>query len=241
MSNPAHVLAHALRRLGGSEADASLRQAAWVARCVGRGEGAPLRQADVAALADALETRAVSRDTVIFRGGQGGAGVWIIREGRVELSVGSGRRRAVIHVLRPGDVDGDIQLLLDMPMPYTARTLTDATFLYLSGEDFEAVVQRHPGITRRWMSSIAMRLAASQTRILGLLGKSLTEQVARLLLDEAVDGTVELTQRTIAAMLGAQRPSLNKVLKVLESDNLIAIGYGAVEITDQHGLAKRTG
>jgi CRP-like cAMP-binding protein len=87
--------------------------------------------------------------------------VWIIRKGRVELSVGSGRRRAVVHVLRPGDVDGDIQLLLDMPMPYTARTLTDATFLYLSREDFEVAVQRHPGIARRWMFSIAMRLAAS--------------------------------------------------------------------------------
>ncbi|WP_372449017.1 cyclic nucleotide-binding domain-containing protein [Qaidamihabitans albus] len=47
----------------------------------------------------------------------------------MELSAGSGRRRAVVHVLQPGDVDGDIQHLLGMPLPYTARALEDATVL----------------------------------------------------------------------------------------------------------------
>lgn len=178
---------------------------------------------------------------MIFNVGQRGAGVWIVREGRVELAVGSGRRRAVVHILRPGDVDGDIELLLDMPMPYTARALTHATCLHLDGAGFERLIRQNPTIARRWLSSVALRLSTSQTRILGLLGHSLTEQVARLLLDEATDGTVELTQRTIAAMLGVQRQSLNKILKELEEDKLIATGYGTITIVDEHGLAKRAG
>lgn len=100
-----------------------------------------------------------------------------------------------VRILRPGDVDGDVQLLLDMPMPYTARALTEVTYLYLSAPAFDALVQQKPTIARRWMSSIALRLATSQARILGLLGRSLTEQVARLLLDEAAEGKVTLTQR----------------------------------------------
>jgi CRP/FNR family transcriptional regulator, cAMP and macrophage regulator len=236
---PAGALGRVLRRVGGTPADASVRQAAWIARCVGRGEAAPLRQTDVTALADVLQARAVARDAVLFRNGQRSAGVWIVRDGRVELSVGSGRRRVVVHLLQAGDVDGDIQLLLDMPMPYTARALTDSTCLHLADTDFDALLRHSPPLARRWMSSIAMRLATSQNRILGLLGKSLTEQVAKLLLDEAVNGTVALTQRTLSAMLGVQRPSLNKIVKDLENDNLITVGYGTIKINDGAALAKR--
>jgi CRP-like cAMP-binding protein len=199
----------------------------------------------VHALADVLNTQSAPRDTVIFRAGAPTTGVWIVREGRIELSVGSGPRRAIVHVLRAGDIDGDIQLLLGMPMPYTARALTDSTLLFLHGSDFDALVQHHPAVARRWMSSIALRLASSQHRVLGLLGKSLTEQLARLLLDETGDAkgaqTVELTQRTMAAMLGARRPSLNKLLKQFEEDGLVEPGYGTIKIVDRDQLARLAG
>ena len=54
----------------------------------------------------------------------------------------------------------------------------------------------------------------------------------------ADDGRVTLPQRTLAAMLGVQRPSLNKVLKDLERDGLIRIGYSAIDILDPGRLAR---
>lgn len=36
----------------------------------------------------------------------------------------------VVGVLRPGDVDGDIAMLLGIPLPYTARAAEAATCLY---------------------------------------------------------------------------------------------------------------
>ena len=244
-STPITALGHALRALGGdhrqNDLDARVRRAAWVARCVGRGKDAPLTSADVSALATTLRSEQVERGGVLFTGGQPTAGVWIVREGRVELSVRTGRRRVIIHVLRPGDVDGDLPLLLDTPLPYTARALTETTCLFLAKTDFESLLATHPAIARRWLSSVAARLATSQARILALLGRSLTEQLARLLLDEAVDGQVPLPQRTLAAMLGVQRPSLNKVLKELERDGLIAVHYAAIEVRDPNGLAAHTG
>ncbi|MCA1675743.1 MAG: Crp/Fnr family transcriptional regulator, partial [Actinobacteria bacterium] len=190
-------------------------------------------------LAATLKQHRIERDTVVFHGGQPTSGVWIVQHGRVELSVGSGRRRTVVGVLRPGDVDGDIQLLLDMPLPYTARALGDATLLALVADDFEHLLATSLPIARRWLSSVAGRLAASQMRLLGLLGRTLTEQVARLLLDEAVDGQVALPQRTLAAMLGVQRPSLNKILKELEREGLVAVRYAAIDILDPDRLTKR--
>ena len=164
-------------------------------------------------------------------------GVWILRSGSVAVSVGSGRKRSVIHVLREGDVDGDIQLLLDMPMPYTARALTPVQYLYLGSDDFDRLIHRNAMISRRWMSSIAMRLATSQSRILALLGHSLEDQVARLLFDESEHGAVQLTQATIAAMLGAQRPSVNKVLRSFEDRRLVTLSYGTITVNDRDALA----
>jgi CRP-like cAMP-binding protein len=223
----------------GGASEAQIRQAAWVARCVGRGQAAPLRPDDVTALASLLAARSFPPGAVVFGGGQQTSGVWIVRDGRIELSVGSGRRRAVIQLLRPGDVDGDIQLLLDMPPPYTARALSGVTCLFLTRQAFEELLATRPANARRWLSSVAQRLAASQARILALLGGSLTSQAARLLAEEAVDGRVELPQRTLAAMLGVARPSLNKVLKDLERDGLIRISYSSIEVPDPARLAAR--
>jgi CRP-like cAMP-binding protein len=239
---PSAAAQRAARLLPGpaGAAEAQIRQAAWVARCVGRGQSAPLQQADVAALAATLAVRTFPPGSVLFRGGEQAPGVWIAREGRIELSVGSGRRRAVVQLLRPGDVDGDIQLLLELPLPYTGRALTEVTCLFLAHHDFEQLLATHPPIARRWLSSVAQRLAASQGRVLALLGGSLSAQAARLLAEEAVDGRVELPQRTLAAMLGVQRPSLNKVLRDLERDGLIQISYSTIEILDRSRLATRT-
>jgi CRP-like cAMP-binding protein len=223
----------------GGPAEAQIRQAAWVARCVGRGQSAPLRADDVTALASTLEVRTFGPGSALFTFGAHTPGVWIVRDGRIELSVGSGRRRAVVQLLRPGDVDGDIQLLLEMSLPYTGRALSEVTCLFLAREGFEQLLATHPAIARRWLSSVAQRLAASQARVLALLGGSLTAQTGSLLVEEAVDGRVELPQRTLAAMLGVARPSLNKILKELERDRLIRISYSTIEVLDAVKLAAR--
>jgi CRP/FNR family transcriptional regulator, cAMP and macrophage regulator len=225
--------------LGWRQVDpAAVRAAAWVARCVGRGEAAPLRPQDLAALATYLRPRELAPGEVAFAAGRPAAGVWIVRGGRLELAVGSGRRRAVVALLRPGDVDGDIHLLLEMAPPYTARAAQHAECLLLEAASFERLLREHPAIARRWLSSVASRLAASQARLLGLLGRSLTEQAARLLVEEASDQVVPLPQRTLAAMLGVQRPSLNKVLKQFERRGLLAVGYRSIRILDGAALQR---
>ncbi|MFE0138697.1 Crp/Fnr family transcriptional regulator [Streptomyces sp. NPDC059037] len=215
-----------------------LKQAAWVARCVGRGRHAPLNHTDLTALAGVLRPVEARPGSAVTTAGAASNGVWILREGHAELTVGTGPRQVVVHVLRAGDVDGDVQLLLGMPLPYTTRTLDACTFLHLPAADFSRVLDRHPAIARRWLASIAARLAHSQARLVAQLGATLPQQTARLLLAEAEDGTVPLPQRTLAAMLGVRRPSLNKVLKELEQHDVIQLAYRAIHITDPARLIR---
>lgn len=83
------------------------------------------------------------------------------------------------------------------------------------------------------LSSIAARLARSHARMVALLGRPLAAQVARLLLDEAIDGIVRFPQRTLAAMLGVHRPALNRTLKELERQKTIEVGYGRISVLDR--------
>lgn len=227
--------------LFGRVGDDQVREAAWVARCVGRPETAPFGEADLSALAGYLTRRDAERGRVLFAAGKASQGVWIIRGGAVELTVGAGSRRLVIQLLHPGDVDGDVELLLGMPFPYTARAVADTEYLFLEERAFERLLWEHPRVARRWLSSVATRVAGGQRRIVGLLGKSLPVQVARLLTEEATDGRVRLPQRTLAAMLGVHRPSLNKVLKQFERQRLLEVGYGEIRLLDPQALARLAG
>ena len=88
-----------------AEEDARIRQAAWVARCVGRGEAAPLRPDDVTALAGMLQVREFTPGQVAFKAGEAAAGVWIVRGGPGALAVGSVDRIIPAMALRPYLID----------------------------------------------------------------------------------------------------------------------------------------
>lgn len=167
---PLRHLVHAVTG-GQPPSEAQVRQAAWIARCVGRGGSAPLHRDDVSALAETLQVKEFAPGAVVFHADQTADGVWIVRHGLIELAVGSRRRRAVVNILHPGDVDGDIPLLLEMPMVYTGRALTQATCLFLDRQAFERLLATHPAIARRWLSSVAQRVSTAQIRLMGMLGR----------------------------------------------------------------------
>jgi hypothetical protein len=116
------------------------------------------------------------------------------------------------------------------------RRLRLQVCLFLAAADFRRLLRRRPAIAQRWLTSCAIRLAHSHTRILELLEGSLLPRVARLLLDEAVEGHVLLPQRTLAAMLGVHRQSFNKTLKDLQAQRAIAVAYADIRILDPAAL-----
>ncbi|MHB1487688.1 MAG: Crp/Fnr family transcriptional regulator [Acidimicrobiales bacterium] len=223
-----------------SEAD-PLRHAAWVARCVGRDRLSPLGSGDLEALAEYLQPVAFERGATVFRSDSPASAVWMLQTGRIGLYFGPAGSQVILAVMQPGDVDGDLGLLLGMAPPYTAQTLEASTCLRLGADAFNRILDLHPAVSRRWLTSVASRLVASQRRLTELLGISLSQQVARVLLDEASDGTVPYAQATIAALLGARRPSVNKVLNGFQRSGAVAIDYRSITILDRMLLHAEAG
>lgn len=217
-------------------ADDRVREAAWAARCVGRSE-LILSGLEPTGLASYFSRREIEWGETLFGEGTSSRGVWFLREGLVELFIGSGRGRQIVHVMGPGDVNGDLQIILEAPFAYSARAVEASVAEFASTTSFERLLAEHPGLARRWLAGVAERISNSRRRVVDLLGRGLTVQVARLLRDEAVDGEIHLPQRTVATMLGVQRPSLNKILKDLEKRGLISVGYGRITVLEPAGLA----
>lgn len=222
------------------EQSAGLREALWVSRCVGHPETTPLHPDDVNDLAQYLDVRTLAAGEPLHHGGTPPDAVCIVRDGCLELAVSTGSGRVVIQTLRPGSIDGDIQLLLGISMPYETRANTTTTCLLLQRGDFERLLADHPQLSRRWLTSVAQRLARSHSRLTSLLGEPLDVQVAQLLLEESVDDVVALPQATVAALLGVRRPSVNRVLRRFAKAGLVDTSYGQVRIVDSAGLAQLT-
>jgi CRP-like cAMP-binding protein len=146
-------------------------------------------------------------------------------------------RRVALQILRPGDVFGDVPAFLGEPEPLDARALEDCAILSLDATSLFEMLRTRPLVAQRWLVSLAERMAGLQQRLGDLLAGGLDAQLASILLREAADdGEVVLTQDQLAEMLGAARTSVQRVLKQLELDDVIELGYRRIDVTDPAGL-----
>lgn len=190
-----------------------MRHALWIARCVGRGELAPLGDDDVAELVAELGEQRYAAGTFVFRMSQAPARVHIVRQGTVELTRELRGRRVALAILRPGDVFGDVPLFVRMPEPFDARALEDSVVLSIDSVRLFALLERRPRLAQRWLTSLAVRMAGVQDRLVDVLAGSLEAQVAAVLARQAEQGRVQLSQAVLAELTGARRTSVNRVLK----------------------------
>jgi CRP/FNR family transcriptional regulator, cAMP and macrophage regulator len=220
-----------------------VRHAAWIARSLGRGDLFPFTPEDVAELAERIGFATYEPGTRLLAPGGPVEWIGLIEYGEVELSHRSGVRRVVLQILRDGDLLGDVPYFCRLPSPYTARTLTEVMLIRLERKDLEGLLASHPMIAQRFLYSLASRLERMQRRLLQLTGGELRTQVAALLLDEAGADSepVRLPQATLAELLGARRPSVNRVLKQLEAEGTIRLTYRQVNILDAAALARVAG
>jgi CRP-like cAMP-binding protein len=163
--------------------------------------------------------------------------VHVVRAGTVELSREIKGRRVTLQVLQPGDVFGDVPVFLGDPEPFDARAVEDCTVLELDAAALYHLLQTRPMVARRWFISLAERMAGLQNRLVDLLAGGIEAQLASILLREAdARGRVRITQSNLAGLLGAQRSSIQRVLKSLQTAGLIELHYRCIDLVDRGGL-----
>jgi CRP-like cAMP-binding protein len=133
----------------------NLREAAWMARCSGRGEFSPFATTELRRLNEQVGVHTVEAGTPLMVENRRVPFVGVIHEGEVELHARSGIRRLVLQVLRRGDVFGDIPFLCRVPAPFGARALTEVILTKLDPDAFWTLLQTHPHLCERFLFSMA--------------------------------------------------------------------------------------
>jgi CRP/FNR family cyclic AMP-dependent transcriptional regulator len=184
---------------------------------------------------------------VILHEGDRGDSVHLIERGHVAVRVGTALGDvATLTMLGPGSAFGELALIDGNERRSATVVAIDATDTRVVDHgEFERLRREHPQIER----FLVELLAAQVRRVSGLAVEAMfvpaDTRVLRRLLEVAQQfgehgGTViALTQDDLASMAGTTRPTANRVLKRAETDGLLHLGRGRIEIIDADRLTKR--
>ena len=139
-------------------------------------EGRQLRR-----LAELCVPRSYDIGEEIVAEGSTGLGLFVITDGRVEVTRGSGDDKVVFAELGPGDLLGEMSLVDDQPRSATVRTLEATTCLLITRGSFQSLVDREPDIAWCIVPVLAGRLRALQEELIadggGTRGGAVVEDV----------------------------------------------------------------
>jgi len=204
----------------------------------------------LARLGAAARRRSYRRGEVIFHQGDPGDSLHFLIEGRVKvvLDAESGEE-AVIAILGPGDCFGELSLIDGEPRSATVETLEAVQTLSLSRADFMTFVRANPQTAERMMIALAGMVRRADESMADLVFLDLEGRLVKKLLELAeahgrdIDGAIEIelpiTQEDLAAMIGATRASVNKLLGYYEDRGAVQRRGRRIAIMDAERLRRR--
>jgi len=208
---------------------------------------------DPGALAE-VAGRAVGRKyrkgSILFVQGELGARCFAIVSGTVKLSAyNADGREAVLAVLGPGDVFGELALFDEAPRSADATALEDADLLSIDRTGLNEAIAAHPEIATALLRVLGRRLRQANEAFQDIAFFDVPGRVARRLADladsygvEAEEGVmidIFLSQESLAQMVGATRESVNKALALLKRRGLVARAGKRYYVSDVSQLRSR--
>jgi CRP/FNR family transcriptional regulator, cyclic AMP receptor protein len=121
---------------------------------------------DTVASRDELQ---VPKGAIIFRQGDKGNEMFVISEGRVRLTIGTGGQQKEVAVLGSGEFFGELSLLSDEARTATAEAVEDSTLLAIGRDVFAVLMQDDLDIVFRMMNIQGSRLRRTNQPIQELM------------------------------------------------------------------------
>jgi CRP/FNR family transcriptional regulator len=188
------------------------------------------------AVADALEQEAITTTyptgAVLFAEGQASRGVFIVRRGRVKLSIcGSDGRTLILRIVEPGDPLGVAAVVSGRQYEATAETQEPCEISFLRQCDLLRLMRQNGEIALWVTQHISQDYAGTCREIRDLiLSDSASEKLARLMvgwLDQNATATnptqvkMALTHEEIGQMIGTSRETVSRLFAGFKKQHLI--------------------
>ncbi len=193
--------------------------------------------------------RHIRRGAILLRENEAGGELFILRKGLmmsyVLLDDGS---RQILRFLFPGDMLG-ISSLIYRESPETLCALSDCVVCPFDHAAFSDLLTEHPRLAALILVNSQIERVALTDRLAALGRTSAKTRVAALLLDlrnrlRQTDKSIDksyplgLTQEEVGDATGLTAVHVNRMLRQLEDEGLIARGSGRVTLIDERALAR---
>jgi predicted acylesterase/phospholipase RssA len=105
-----------------------------------------------------LQAAHVPAGTTVMNRGEPAESLFLVRFGRLQVYAPTPAGDAVLGEVGPGEVVGEVALLLGEPRSASVRAIRDSLVLRLSSQDFERFVEAHPDAVLRLLRDLTRRL-----------------------------------------------------------------------------------
>jgi CRP/FNR family transcriptional regulator, cyclic AMP receptor protein len=203
---------------------------------------------DVRELMQIARRRRFARNEVVFHRDDPGDSLHLIAKGRFSIRVMTPLGDvATIAVRGPGESFGEMALVSDTSRrSATVLALEESETFAVYRVEFEQLRKDHPTVDEVLFRFLANEVRVLNERLLEALYLPVEKRVLRRLVElsalyPSADGgtTIVLTQEALAELAGAQRATVNQVLREEEKRGLLELQRGRIRVLDAEALAKR--
>ena len=190
------------------------------------------------------------RRDVIFAQGNWGDRLYIIRSGKVKISLEApDGRETFLSIYGPSDVFGELSVFDPGPRASTATAVTKVWVVSIHRGALRSQISARPELAEQMLRSLARQVRWANSNLANLVFADVPGRVAKALLQLAaqfghVEGralrvTHDLTQRELAQYIGATRETVNKVLCGFAKRGWLRVEGRSVLILDPERLLRR--
>ena len=188
---------------------------------------------------------------VLFRRGTPSTGFYVVRDGRMQLSVSNSEGVVkVLEIVSPGGAFGHAVMFLREPYPVDATALVDTRLVFVPASAVDHVLDGDPAMARLMLASMARRLQAKVQDIAMLSLQSASQRIIAYILGAMRDSgsdaaahpgpsaTVELPalKQVLASRLGMTPETFSRAMRTLTGQGLISVEGAVVRIPDIDAL-----
>jgi CRP/FNR family cyclic AMP-dependent transcriptional regulator len=182
-----------------------------------------------------------ARGEFIYMPGDRADFVYILRHGRVKLSVLSESGKEIaIDIIQPGEIFGEFALVDESLRSNMAQALDDVVMWMFPKRDFTRLLSAQPKLAMSYIRMVGDRRRRMEKKLSDITSKAVSARVCELLHEVATsaaevdaaasDYLVPLTHHDVASLIGAARQTTTTVLNDLERRGIIELGRGWIRI-----------
>lgn len=209
-----------------------------------------LSDSDLGNLSESVRLQSLKKGQTLFRKGDEGSSLYIIKQGTIKIVLPSRLGdEVIVTMFSAGDFFGEMALFDGKPRSADALAMEPSQIYVLNRNDFLIFLQSNINAMKSILSQLTNRLRNTDDFLESTCFLSVSARLAKKLLELAEsygqnDGDkvyidLSLTQKEIGDMIGSTRESINKELKILRDKGLITMQENKIQIVDITRLKRR--